>query len=596
MALAALLGFATVGSGIGLVATSAWLIATAALHPSIADLQVAIVGVRFFGIARGVFRYLERYVTHQVTFRLLARLRVRFYSAVEPLAPAGLLRHRSGDLLTRAVADIETLQNFYGRVLAPPFVALLVVLAMWAFAAAFDARLANALVGLLLLAGAGVPLLTHLLSRAPGRRLIAIRADLNATLVEGIQGLADLLALGRTETWTRRVHALSDELVRWQRRMAWVTGLHSALGSLLTSLAAIAVLLIGVPLVDSGKLDGVYLAVLTLAAIAAFEAVLPLPQAAQHLEASLQAARRLLDIGDWSLGDLSLRGVPSEARDDEAIPNAAAQINIGDCFVAPPGLLAKTRPGLPISDLHSLISITHLRFRYSPDAPYALDDITFDLPVGGRLAIVGSSGAGKSSLVNVLLRFWHYEGSICLEGRELRDMAEEEVRAKIGVVAQSTFLFNATLRENLLLARPDASAADLERVVAQAQLDTFVRSLPNGYDTWIGEQGLNLSGGERQRLAIARALLQDAPILILDEATANLDALTERAVMQAIKTLMQGRTTLLITHRLVGLEDADEILVLRAGRIVERGRHDELMQMRGIYYRMRELGNCRLQI
>ncbi len=581
MTLAALLGFATIGSGIGLIATSAWLIATAALHPSIADLQVAIVGVRFFGIARGVFRYLERNVTHQVTFRLLARLRVRFYSAIEPLAPAGLLRHRAGDLLTRAVADIETLQNFYGRVLAPPLVALLVVLAMWAFTAAFDASLAHTLVALLLLAGVAVPLATHLLSRAPGRRLIAARAELNAVLVEGIQGVADLSALGQTERWTRRVHTLSGELVRWQRRMAWVTGVHSALGSLLTSLAAIAVLLIAVPLVNSGRLEGVYLAVLVLAAVASFEAVLPLPQAAQHLESALQAAKRLLEIGDWGSEHVPLRGVPSEARNDEAIPNR----EVGDCF----GLLPKPRND-NAARLHSQLSIAHLRFRYSPDAPFVLDDINLSLPVGGRVAIVGPSGAGKSTLVNLLLRFWDYtEGSIGLEGRELRDYLEQEVRAKIGVVAQSTFLFNATLRENLLLARPEASAADLERVVAQAQLDAFVRSLPNGYDTWIGEQGMRLSGGERQRLAIARALLKDAPILILDEPTANLDTLTERAVMQAIKTLMQGRTTLLITHRLVGLEDADEIVVLRAGRIIERGRHDELMQMNGIYRRMRHL-------
>ncbi len=565
MALAALLGFATIGSGIGLMATSAWLIASAALHPSIADLQVAIVGVRFFGIARGLFRYLERYVTHQVTFRLLARLRVWFYSAVEPLAPAGLMRYRAGDLLTRAIADIETLQNFYGRVLSPPLVALLIGAIMWLFVARFDAAAANALVALLLFAGVGVPFLTHVLSRTPGRRLIALRAELNAVLVDGIQGIADVIAFGREGTWTSRVESLSRELVKWQTRMAWITGLHGALGSLLASFSAIAVLTLAIPLVTSGKLEGVYLAVLVLAAMASFEAVLPLPQAAQHLESSLQAARRLIEIGDWRL---SGRRETRTSNLQSLIPN-----------------------------LQSPISVSRLRHRYTTDAPYALDGINFDLPVGGRLAIVGPSGAGKSTLVNLLLRFWDYtEGSICLDGRELRDYTEEEARCKFGVVAQNTFLFNATLRENLLLARPGASPADLERVATQAQLGEFIRSLPQGYDTWIGEQGFRLSGGERQRVAIARALLKDAPILILDEATANLDALTERAVLQAIRTLMQGRATLIITHRLVALEEVDEILVLRAGRIVERGRHDELMQMNGVYRRMWELEHRRLEI
>jgi ABC-type multidrug transport system fused ATPase/permease subunit len=236
--------------------------------------------------------------------------------------------------------------------------------------------------------------------------------------------------------------------------------------------------------------------------------------------------------------------------------------------------------------------VEDLSFRYQPDEPLALDEVSFTLPHGGCLAVVGPSGAGKSTLINLLLRFWEYEaGSIRLGGHELRQYRQEDVRRMLGVVSQHTHLFNATIRDNLLLARPEASQADLEWAAQQAQLHDFIQALPQGYDTWIGEQGLCLSGGERQRLAIARALLKDAPILILDEPTANLDSLTERAVMQTIHQLMEGRTTLIITHRLVGLEAADEILVLRAGRVVERGRHHELLHMAGFYRRMWELQN-----
>ena len=232
-----LLGFLTVGSSIGLMATSAWIIATAALHPSIAVLQVAIVGVRFFGIARGVFRYLERLASHQVTFRVLARLRVWFYAALEPLAPARLMQYRSGDLLSRIVADIGTLENFYIRAVAPPLVAVLVAGLMWIFLGSFDPRLALAVIAMMLLAGVGVPLLSQMLSRQPGRRVVSVRADLNAALVDGIQGTADLVAFGAEAAQVRQVRALSDALGREQTQLAGISGLNIALGSLLTSLA-----------------------------------------------------------------------------------------------------------------------------------------------------------------------------------------------------------------------------------------------------------------------------------------------------------------------------------------------------------------------
>ena len=571
MALAVLLGFATIGSSIGLMATSGYLIAKASLQPSIAELQVAIVGVRFFGIARGVARYLERLVSHNVTFRLLARLRVWFYGALEPLAPARLMQYPSGDLLARIVADIETLENFFLRVLAPPLVAVLVALLAGFLLGSFGPLLAVALWAFYLLAGLGLPLLARALSRDAGQRLVRIRSDLNSVLVDGIQGVADLLAFGGEVRHLDKVGELSQGLLGLQRQMARVGALQSAMSGLLMNLATLAVLIVAISLVSAGRLDGVYLALLVLVVIASFEAVLPLPQAFQYLENSLEAARRLFEIVD-----------------------------------AEPAVMDPPSP-VPVPEGFSL-RVESLRFAYHQGAPCTLDGVSFDLPEGKCVAVVGPSGAGKTTLVHLLLRFWEYEGGHLLwDGCELQHLGQEDLRRQVAVVSQRTYLFNATVRDNLLLALPPASGdgslpavphathpgenaeAEMIEAARKAQIHEFIRTLPEGYDTWIGEQGLQLSAGQRQRLALARAILRGAPLLILDEPTANLDALTERKVMASLQALMAGRTTLLITHRLVGLEAADEILVLREGRIVERGRHHELLQVGGVYYRMWEL-------
>jgi len=553
MGLALLVGFATIASSVGLMATAAHIIASAAYHPPLAALQVAIVGVRFFGTARGALRYLERYLSHSVTLRLLTHLRVWFYRAIEPLAPARLLQYRSGDLLSRIVSDIETLEHFYLRVLTPLGVVLLCTALIGWFVARYDVQAAAVVLFFVLVAGVVLPVATRLLSRSPERRLSEIRATLAAALVDAIQGMADLLGFNQASTQQTRLAMMNAQLVRVQARVVQLAALNDALGGLLANLAAAALLVVLVPLVRNGQLDGVSLAVLLLATLASFEAVAPLPAAFQQLENNVAAARRLFEIID-------------------------AAPAVQDPVTASP------RP----RD-HSL-EMEAVRFWYVPGAPPALDGITFSIPSGRCIAVVGPSGSGKTTLVNLLLRFWEYpEGHIRLGGHELRAYRAEDVRRLIGVVAQSTHLFNGTLRENLLLAHPEAREADLWQVLEIAQLAEFVRNLPDGLETWIGEQGVRLSGGERQRLAIARVLLRNTPILILDEPTANLDALTERALWQTLETLMRGRTSMIITHRLVALDQVDEVIVLQSGRIVERGRHSELLEHDTLYRRMYRL-------
>lgn len=556
MALATLVGFMTVGSAIGLMATSAWLISMAALQPSVAALGVAIVGVRFFGIARGVFRYLERLVSHEVTFRLLSRLRVWFYRGVEPLAPAKLDRYRSGDLLSRIVSDIDTLQNFYLRVLAPPLVAAVTALGMWLLLGAFNPIFSLAFLGFYLLAGVGVPWLTHLLSKRLAARSVGLRSELNASMVDGIQGMAELVAFGQEDRQAARIETLNRQLVRVQVRLGVINALQGMLGSLLMNLAAWTMLVLAIPLVRNGQLDPVYLALVVLATLASFEAVLPLGQAFQYLAISLVAADRLFEIVD-------------------AVP--AVKPGTGEI------------PARPEKGDYSL-EVKNLSFSYEPGQPEALHNLSFSLRPGQSIALVGESGAGKSTLANLLLRFWDYEqGEIRLGGRDLRSMSPEEVRNIIGLVTQRTHLFNASIKENLAIARPGADQAAIENACKQAQIHDFITGLPQGYDTPVGEFGLTLSGGERQRLSIARAILKDAPILVLDEPTANLDQQNEQLVMQALQNLMRDRSTILITHRLVGLENAGEILVLRAGQVAERGSQAHLLQEPGLFSKMWQL-------
>lgn len=567
VALSVLLGVATVSAGIGLLGTSAYLIASAALQPSVAALQVAIVGVRFFGISRAVFRYLERLVSHSVNFRLLAGLRAWFYRQIEPLAPARLQDARSADLLSRAVADIETLENFYVRAVAPPIVALVTVLGLSGFVGRYDFRLALLLAAALVTSGVGLPALAHQLARRPGRALVERRAELNAHLLDALQGMPDLLAFGQAGRQIDKITAAGRSLSLAQERVGGAGALVNALGLLVSGLALWGMLFLAVPLVRSGQISGVSLAVLALVTIASFEAVTPLTQAAQHFESSLQAARRLFALVD--------------TRPEVQPPPAGTPAQL---------------PAEPFD-----LRIQGVSFIYSGRPEAALSNFDLHLPPGKHVALVGASGAGKTTLLNLLLRFWEYSsGAITINGVDLRRFDPQQLRSRIAVVSQSTYLFSGTLRQNLLLARPGASPASLEHAIQQAQLAEWVSSLPDGLDTWVGERGVQLSGGERQRLSVARALLRCYPqhaasleplasLLLLDEPTAHLDAVTGQRLLQSLRQAAVGRSVIHITHDLSGLEDMDEIIVLQSGRVCEHGTHAALLKAGWLYAQMHQI-------
>ena len=535
IAAGALLGFLAIASNVALVAMSAYLVSRAAVVTNVADLALAVTAVRVLAIGRAAFRYLERYATHVATLRILADVRVWFYAAIEPLAPARLTTRRSGDLLARIVADVETLEDFYVRVLLPPIVALLVVAFACVLLGLFDVTLGLVLLAFLVLVGVVLPLLTRWLSREVSERSVRTRGELSAAIVDEVHGLADLIALDRADGHRANVLAIGGDLDRIGERQALFRGMSVGLAALLTSLCAIAILALSVPLVAGGRLDGIYLALLPLAAIAAFEAVQPLSLSIQLLGSSRAAAGRLFEVVD---------APPSVV--EPVAPAAPPE----------PGPL---RPGLALD-------VRSVTFRYEPEGRAVLDNVSFSVPAGGSLAIVGPSGSGKSTLVNLLLRFWDYsEGEILVGGCDLRELRADDTRRLFGVVAQRVDLFDATIRDNLALADPDVTDEQVEAACRVAQLHDFVTTLPQGYETLIGEDGIRLSGGERRRLAIARAVIRDAPVLVLDEATADLDAVTEQHLMTSLGPFLAGRTTIVISHRPAVAQEADGVVELRRG-------------------------------
>ncbi len=533
-ALAVLLSFLTVASSVALVATSAYLISRAALVAEVAQVSIAITCVRVFAILRGTFRYLERLVSHTVTFRVLAELRGWFFAAVEPLAPACLGGHRSGDLLARSVADVETLESFYVRVLVPPVAAAMVAAFTCVLLGAFAWQLAVAVLIFLVATGLALPLAMQRLGARSSAELIIERAQLNSVAVDQVQGLRDLLVFDQQGEYAARLLSSSQRLNRIQERTAVLRGAGEAASTLLVALALLGVLWLAIPLVTGGEIEAVYLALLPLAAVAGFEAVQSLGPALQQLRSSQEAGRRIFDLVD-----------------------------------APPPVREPDHPAPLPRDLS--IEVRDLTFRYDLERPAALDRVSFSLRMGERLAIVGPSGAGKSTNASLLLRFWqHEEGEITHGGRDLREYRSEDVRSLIAVVPQDVHLFNATVRDNLLLADPDAGDEQLEAACRQALLHDFIAGLPHGYDTLIGENGVLLSGGERQRIAIARVIVKGSPLVILDEPTANLDARTERKLMASLEPFLAERTVLVMSHRRAPIVGADRVLRCEAGRLANQ--------------------------
>ena len=524
---AAVLGALTVVFGVGLMATAGYLISRAAERPEILSLTVAIAAVQFFCIGRPVLRYLERLASHDMTLRVLGGLRARFFERIEPLAPAELEGYRKGDLLSRMVADVDALQNLYLRGLEPPLVALLAGAVSVLAAAAFLPAAGLVLAGGLLVAGVAVPALAGVLGARAGRRQASARGELSAELVELLRGAPELVAFGGEGPAVERIRTADRALVKLARLDALVAGVADGLGLLVTGLTVAGVLAVAVTASHNGELNRVLIAMLALLALAAFEGVTPLGAAARELSATLAAGRRVLELTDRS----------------------AAVRDLSDPSPAPRWPFA--------------VALESVRARYPREERPALDGVSLRLEPGERVALLGPSGAGKTTVANLLLRFLDPErGRVTVAGRDAREYRQDDIRRAISVAGQESHLFAASIRDNVRLARPDATDNEVTDVLARARIWDWVCRLPGGLDTFVGEEGRELSGGQRQRIVLARALLAGAPVLVLDEPTAHLDPVTASELVDDVFSAAGDRTVLLITHRTEGLDLVDRVVTL----------------------------------
>ena len=547
-------GAAAVGCGVALLATSGFLLARASEHPGILAISVAVVAVRAFSVGRGVSRYVERLASHDVAFRVLADIRVAIYRRLERLAPAGLAAFRSGDLLTRLISDVDATQDLFIRGIGPPLAAVLVGGGAVTACLLIFAPAAGVLALGLLVAGTAVPALAVAASRRAARATAPARGELGATMTDLLAGAAELQAFGAQDTALAAAAAADEQLTALAGRSAAASGLGSGLIMASSGLTLWGVLVLGVAAVGNGTLTRVPLAVVTLTALAAFEAVTALPAAALQLGAARASAGRI-----------------------------SAVLDTPDPVAEP----AAPRP-LPAEPVH--VQLRGVQVRYSPGEPLALDGLDLDLPPGRRVALIGATGAGKSTVAGLLLRFCDpVGGAVTLGGADLAEYAADDVRTVIGGCPQDPHIFDTSVRDNLRLARPGATDDELADAADRARLLAWILSLPRGWDTQVGTHGAAMSGGERQRLALARALLADPAVLILDEPTAHLDPTARAALTADLLAVTRGRTTLLITHELEGLDEVDEIIVLDHGQVAQRGTHGQLARAEGPYKQMRHL-------
>ncbi|WP_314409639.1 thiol reductant ABC exporter subunit CydD [Streptomyces sp. DSM 40484] len=553
LALALLLGSLALGSAVGLMATSGWLISRASQQPPVLHLMVAVTATRAFGIGRAVFRYAERLVSHEAVLRMLADTRVAVYRRLERLAPAGLRTTRRGDLLSRLVSDVDALQDYWLRWLLPAAAAAVVSAGAVGFTAWLLPEAGAVLAVGLLAAGVGVPLVTGAVARRAERRLAPARGVLATRVADLLTGTAELTVAGALPARTAEARKADADLTRITSRAATATALGDGLTALISGLTVTAAAFVAAQAVLDGRLAGVAAAVVVLTPLAAFEAVLGLPLAAQYRQRVRKSAERVYEVLD----------APDPVREPERPAEA---------------------PASPFP-----VVVKGLAARYAGQERDAVAGVDLVLEHGRRTAVVGPSGSGKTTLAQVLLRFLDpYGGTYTLGGVDAYGMDDDDVRRLVGLCAQDAHLFDSSVRENLLLARKDATDSALRDVLGRVRLLDWADGLPDGIDTLIGEHGARLSGGQRQRLALARALLADFPVLVLDEPAEHLDLATADALTADLLAATEGRTTLMITHRLAGLEAVDEVIVMAGGQVVQRGAYDELVRAAGPLREMSE--------
>jgi ATP-binding cassette, subfamily C, bacterial CydC len=535
----------TIITGIGLMSTSGYLISRAAQRPMIVDLFMITAAVRFFGISRAVVRYFDRVVSHDLTFKILLYMRSKVYRSIDSMSLAWLMGKRPGDLLTRLITDIEALQNAYLRIVSPVITAILIsfltILSLWFF----DPLLALATLFFHILSGVIVPVISVQMAKGRGKADVNTKAGLKVLLVDKIQGLQDILWLGRKESTIDEFSAMQQELNGIQHKNAGVSGILEGLSSVFANAGMFTILVFAIPLVMQGEIPGVMLAMLTLGVLSSFEAMQVLGNSFLQLENSVESSRRL-----FSLTENQTSG--KQITQSQNLPKT-----------------------------HKL-SFRNVSFSYEKEH-ITLQNISFEILAGSKTAIVGPTGSGKSTLINLILKFWKIQsGEILIGDKNIIKLDDHQLRSMFTLTSQDVFIFNRSFSENLLIGNPLATLEEMTDQLRAVGLQFLSKKL----NLETGNQGMQLSGGERQLFSIARSLMKKAPFWILDEPSANLDINTERKVYDLILERSEDRTLILITHRLINMDQMDQIIVMNAGKIVEQGTHKSLLKENAFYSKM----------
>jgi ATP-binding cassette, subfamily C, bacterial CydC len=554
LSLGIILAIVTLLASIGLITLSGWFLsASAAVGFAGAytfNYMLPAAGVRGAAIVRTAGRYFERLVSHDATFRVLQHLRVFTFSKLLPLSPAGLARFRQGELLNRIVADVDTLDHLYLRVLSP-LISALVVIAVVTFGLSFlDVTLALTLGGIMLLTLIALPPLFYRAGKPAGESLTQLRGEYRQQLTSWLHGQAELTIFGASTRYREQMEQTELSWHEAQRRQSELSALSQALMLLMGSAAVIVMLWMAAGGVGDNSQPGPLIALFVFCALAAFEALAPVTGAFQHLGQVMASAMRITE----------LTGQKPEVDFPQTASDAPQQVSL---------------------------TLNNVSFSYPQQTQPALTNLNLHINAGEHVAILGRTGCGKSTLLQLLTRAWDpQQGEVLLNQQPITAFDEMALRRTMSVVPQRVHLFSATLRDNLLLAAPDATDDALRAVLTRTGLEKLLDD--SGLNSWLGEGGRQLSGGELRRLAIARALLHDAPLMLLDEPTEGLDATTESQILDLLADVMRDKTLLMVTHRLRGLARFEQIIVMDNGHIIEQGNHAELLARQGRYYQFRQ--------
>ena len=552
--LGVILAIVTLLASIGLLTLSGWFLSASAVVGAAGlysfNYMLPAAGVRGAAITRTAGRYFERLVSHDATFRVLQHLRVTTFSKLLPLSPAGLSRFRQGELLNRVVADVDTLDHLYLRVISPLVGALVVIVVVTVGLSVLDLPLALMLGGIMLVTLIVLPPLFYRAGKPTGENLTQLRGQYRQQLTTWLQGQAELTIFGASQRYREQMENTELSWHDAQRRQSDLTAASQAVMLLIGAIAVLTMLWFAAGGVGDNTQPGALIALFVFCALAAFEALAPVTGAFQHLGQVIASAIRITQITDC----------PPEVQFPQTSAMAPTAVNV---------------------------NLRDISFSYPEQPQKALDGISLSIAAGEHVAVLGRTGCGKSTLLQLLTRAWDPQhGEVLLNGAPLTQYGETALRASISMVPQRVHLFSATLRDNLLLAAPQATDEALADVLARTGLEKLLDD--SGLNAWLGEGGRQLSGGELRRLAIARALLHDAPLVLLDEPTEGLDAATESQILELLEEVMQEKTVLMVTHRLRGLSRFDQIIVMDNGQIIEQGNHAALMAKQGRYYQFKQ--------